>query len=71
MELRKFLSNFCAVKPAAFFQKPKPKMSSELAAVRGLWIVLLLLIPICWPAAANASSNGISGFSGMSGSTCS
>jgi len=70
VELRKFLSNFCTAKPAALVQKPKLKMSSELAAIRGLWIALLLLTSVCWPAAANASSGGISGFSGMSGSTC-
>jgi hypothetical protein len=70
VELRKFLSNCCATPSVAIVQKSKLKTSSEFAAVRWLWIALLLLIPICWPAAANATGNGISGFSGMSGSTC-
>jgi hypothetical protein len=69
VELRRFLSNCCAATSVAIVQKYKLKRSSEFP-VRGLWIALLLLIPIWWPAAAHASSNGISGFSGMSGSTC-
>jgi BACON domain-containing protein len=38
--------------------------------VRWSWIVLTLIASIHWAVPAQASSNGISGFSGMNGSTC-
>lgn len=68
MELRKFLSNCRTATPTPVVQKSKPNISSNPAA--WLWIAVLVLLPICVPLAANASSNGISGFSGMNGSTC-
>jgi hypothetical protein len=38
--------------------------------VRGSWIVFVFIVALQWALPAEASSNGISGFSGMNGSTC-
>lgn len=72
MELRKFLPTLdtAAIVPAAVLQAKKQQRHWRRGVAALPWIVLVMFSVIFWSVPASASSNGISGFSGKNGSTC-
>jgi hypothetical protein len=72
VEHRKFLLTLGAASrvPVALIQARKPKNHRRFGAIALHWIALLTFVVINSSVPASATSNGISGFSGKNGSTC-